>query len=391
MTDSKDEKLLSELYNYVVSRWKSVTIVAIVVGALGLLYSFIAPHSYTATATILPPLQNSSGGGLSSMLASVGKSIPFGGFGGGSNSTEYYLDIIQSRTIADRIAKELDLYSHPRFEELDSIIVQFIIQSTLEADSEMSGMMQINSRVFTEYFPDSDDKEWAKELSAKIANSAAYQLNDYLIERENERAAETRQYIEAELDKYNSKLDTLSILFEEFQKENKLLSLDDQTQATISQASQLGSEIAVAKAELELAKITFAEGSQEVKNLKNKLTALEAQYKSSQTGGISSADQFSLPLGQIPNIARRYAILYRDREVLEQVILFLETQKHQEAIQETKEVSQIDILDTPIVPLDKSSPSRILLPVASAIVSSILFVFFLSIKAYRKGRKASIT
>jgi len=373
--ETDDKKLLSEIYKYLLKKKVLILSITFVSMVLAFGYSFVAPHSYTSYATILPPLERSSGGGISALMSSVNKSLPIGIIGGGGNSaTDYFLDILSSRHLAKKVSQDLNLYKDQFFEGADSMLVVEIVRSSIDAEFETSGILSISSRIYTDYFSSDSEKQHAKELSTSIVTSMVNKLDRFLVEREKNKASETRSYIEGELKRYNSKLDTLAILMEEFQVENKLLSIDDQTQATISQATVISSEIAVTQAELDLARLTFAEGSQQVKQLKSKLVSLENQYSEAQSGGVSNEDQFSLPLSKIPNIARRYALLYRDREVLEKVILFLETQKHQEAIQETKDVSQIEVLDEPFIPKIKTSPSRLLITIAFGIIVAFLTI-----------------
>jgi uncharacterized protein involved in exopolysaccharide biosynthesis len=390
MENKEPDNLYPLLVNYLSSRKKLIALITFSAIVLGIGYTYIAPHSYTATTTILPPLEKSGGGGLTALMSSVGSSVPFGGLLGGSgSSTEYYLDILSSRRLTKKVYEELDIENHNLFEDIPEEYIIKILQNSLEADFELSGIITMDYKLSTNFFPDSSDKAEVALLSSQIANEYINQLDEFLINRDKQKAIDTRIYIDSELNKYKAQVDSLALMLEEFQNQNKLLSLDEQTQATITQAIGISQELAIANTELNLARITFSDDSQEIKALESKVEMLERQYSAAQSGGISSSDQFSLPLNNLPNLARRYAVLYRDREVLEQVILFLETQKHQEAIQETKDVAQIDVLDYAEVPIKRTSPSRLITAAASGLIVFTLTIAGLLFIAYREGKRSS--
>jgi uncharacterized protein involved in exopolysaccharide biosynthesis len=74
---------------------------------LVILYSFIMPYEYKAVATLLPPKDNGSGGGLSSFLQSVsGGGIVLGSLGQ-SNQSQVFAEILKSRSVAANVIKEI--------------------------------------------------------------------------------------------------------------------------------------------------------------------------------------------------------------------------------------------------------------------------------------------
>ncbi|GAB5465994.1 MAG: hypothetical protein Kapaf2KO_14300 [Candidatus Kapaibacteriales bacterium] len=383
---------LKKVVGYVSSKRTTIFIIVVCSALFGAIFAFIAPKKYEATITILPPAENNSGG-MGGILSSVSKSLPFGGLGGGASSTDYYIDIVGSRNIASKIAKEIKFIERYQIEDeepIDSITAAYLVQNSLSAEFNENGVLEVSSTTSTGFFAIENEIEETKQLAYDILISLSNNFNEFLIERDKQLAKSTKEYIQKEIDRYKTELDSVALILEDFQTENKLLSLEDQTMSTISQASEIGSQIAKTKAELEIAKISYSENSEQVKGLKATLNALEMQYRAAQMGGVSSGDQFSLSLSELPNLARKYAIIYRDREILEQVILFLETQKHQEAIAQTKEIDKIEVLDSPMVPRTKKAPKTMLVIAVAFLISSIttlLILFILGAYKYRSFRE----
>ncbi len=74
---------------------------------LSIIVSLLLPKSYVATARILPPPEQSSS--MSGLLSQVGGSLgglASGILGGGGSSSDIYVGILGSRTVADNIIKK---------------------------------------------------------------------------------------------------------------------------------------------------------------------------------------------------------------------------------------------------------------------------------------------
>src|ERR1035437_8039373 len=102
-----------ELFDYfkLLGKWKKFIIINfLIVTVAALVVSFLLPQWFLATATVLPPqnqsLSSSMLGGASSLL----KSLPLGGKLGGAGSGTYnHLAILNSRTAMERVVTKFDL------------------------------------------------------------------------------------------------------------------------------------------------------------------------------------------------------------------------------------------------------------------------------------------
>lgn len=92
---------------------------------------------------------------------------------------------------------------------------------------------------------------------------------------------------------------------------------------------------------------------------------------------------YAIPLEKVPSLIREYANLLREQKILEQVAIFLETQKYTETIQEATEIPGVDVLDYPTIPLSHSSPNRKILLIFTFIFSLIISFGIVIYRGYK--------
>jgi capsule polysaccharide export protein KpsE/RkpR len=115
-----------------------------------------------------------------------------------------------------------------------------------------------------------------------------------------------KEFIERVLLEKQLELDSIDRELEKYQKENKVLAIDKQTQAIVTNAITIGSELAKAEIELNIMLQEYEQSSPTVRIQKEKVANLKNQYNRIQSGGLTSTDEFSIPLQNIPNIIREY-------------------------------------------------------------------------------------
>ena len=383
----KEEITFFSIVRLIRSRIKFIGAFIGVILILVIAYSFVMPHKFTASATVFPPNKSDGGGGLSSFLQSFAGSggLVLGGIGQG-NQTQMFKEILQSRSLAEYIVRDLKLSDNKMFKGLDSAVQAGIIRSMIEIEVERSGLIIVTANVETDYFPGGTSKDRAASLAASIANTAIKGLDKIVREKNISSARSSREYIEETLTEYKKDLTEVEIRLEEFQKENKVLSLDEQTAAILNQVVTLGAELNKAQIDLNIAKQEFEPNSQLVKSYRETVEFLEEQYERVQKGGLVSEDAFSIPLNKLPGLIREYTDLVREKKILEQVILYLETQRHQEAIQEERDIPIVEPLDEAMKPGQRAAPSRKLMILLALVISGGLAVSIVIAHAVIKGR-----
>jgi uncharacterized protein involved in exopolysaccharide biosynthesis len=362
---------------------KKLILTILILDILLVSYSFIMPQMFKSELVILPPKNSSSGSSLSNFISSLGGAgLSIGGVG--ESKSGLYADILKSKTVANKVSKRLSLDTLSMFSKFNELELQNLLSSMIETKVDKSGLIRLVCELKTDYLADENEIEFTKNLVKELTDAFGIALDEVLKDKNNSSAKSSRIYIENEIDKYKIKLDSVSVALQKFQEENNILEIEEQTQAIVKNAIDLGSKILEYENELNLAKLQMNPNSSSIKILEDQVVLMKSQYARIQDGGLAD-DNFSIPLSKVPDLARRFADLYRDREIVEKVLLYLETQRHQEFIQEEKDTPVIEILDYAYKPIKKSAPQRSLMLILGTIIFSIFTSIFIVYRAYKKG------
>ncbi|MBR3091135.1 MAG: hypothetical protein IKH10_03975 [Bacteroidetes bacterium] len=345
-------------------------------------YSFIMPVEYTSQASLFPPRQAESGNGLSSFLKN------FSGGGGAlsigmvpqTNQGQVYAEIINSRGVAEYIIDKCNFKKRKQYSKLKHEKLILLVQKSIDVTIDKSGVIYLSAIVKSPFFTFGKEKLKYSKLSQDMANSAIAALDSIVKVRSIVAAKVSLEYSEKATSEYRTKLDSIEIKLRKFQSENKVLEIEEQTKSLLTQQVTLGSELMLAEGELEAALEEYSPSSVIVKQLQSKVDFLRKQYDKAQSGGMFKNDNFSIPFSDIPELMREYTALYRDKKIYEQVLLYLETQSHQDALQASRDISQVELLDFPNLPEIPTAPHKTLMVVLAFMVSTIIALLFIVIK-----------
>ncbi len=374
-------KFLKFLKN-ALKHYKFITAFTLVSSILVVGISYFFPHKYESKATLLPP-EEIIGGNLTEFLRAFSNLPTFGS--GRATKIQLYYEMLRSNELANLIASKDEIRKFDIFKTYDSTKLQRLIYKALNVDLKQSGLFIITAKVSTGLFPNRQEKNEAAFASATIVKLALEALDTLVHTRISTRSKRKRILIENLLAEKKLELDSIEEALEEFQRKNKVIEIDEQSKAIVSTAINIGSELAKAEIELALYKNEYEPNSPIIKALEDKIQNLRQQYSKVQTGGFTGTEAFTIPLEQVPSLVRQYANLLRKQKILEQVTIFLETQKYTETIQESTEIPGVDVLDSPTIPKSHSSPNRQLLLLFSVIISFAFSVLLVSYRYYKQG------
>ncbi|MBU3742383.1 MAG: hypothetical protein FGM24_08880 [Candidatus Kapabacteria bacterium] len=350
--------------------------------------SFLMPHTYTATSSLMPPETKSGAGGLSSLLQGAPIAV---GLGAGENKTSMmFAEILESRTLLERVIDTLRLRQHPLFEGLPDYKLREVLQADIELDMKKTGSVVIDVDVSTGWLPFWGKKDMAATIAADIANQCCRQLDLMSREKSVSQARKTRLYIERVMASNRRIVDSLQNIMQEFQQSNKVVALEEQLAAMAENASMVGAALAQAEIELALTRQEFQPSSAQVALLQTKVDRLREQYGKVQTGGLVQTDGFSIPMDKIPALSRQYLNLTRDLKIKEQINAYLETQRLQEQIQEEKDTPAAVILDVAKPPEKRSSPKLSVMLMLSWLIYTAAFAVGIPAGAALRARRRNV-
>lgn len=380
-----EEFSISTIIKLIKYHKKAYIIIVAVITVLVGIYSFIVPEEYQATATIIPPEDAGAVGGLTSFLQSLSGGISIGGVAQPSK-IQLFQEYLKSREVAKTIVDTLKLRKHPWFQQPNEELLYWNVSQLLKVEIKRSGLIVITSRTATPFFASKKEKEEAKKLSADIANAAIASLDILNQSKTISKAKRKRQFIERMLMEKNIILDSIDSQLEKFRQKNKVIEIDEQSKVILGSAVTIGAELAKAEIEFSLKQQEYEPNSPMIKSYRDKVETLKKQYQKIQRGGISSSDDFSIPLNEVPTLIREYTNLMRDQKILEQVKLFLETQKYQEAIQEESDIPTVEPLDRAQPPILRASPNRKIMVLLAFLISSLFTITGIIIYGFKKGQ-----
>jgi tyrosine-protein kinase Etk/Wzc len=336
-------------YLLILARYQKMILKVIGVAfVVALICFFMWPRTFTATASLLPPISQD----VSSTLMSSGFSdlAALAGLEMGSGTGDFYLGILKSRTVADRIIDEYDLMEvygeSTRFETYESLEEHVVI-----ATEASEGIIVINV----------DDND--PERAAAIANAYVEALMDLNVKLKLTEAGRRRLFLENELKKTQKSLFQAEENLKQFQQEHDLIKMDDQARVMIETAAELRAQLIANEVQLAALRsyqtnenIQVKEIRKRIKQIRTELTKLEV---TSETANPTDDGMF-IPSSQASEIAFSYGRLLREVKSQEAVFSGLTQQYELARIEEAKEGSSVQTLDQ-AVPPDKHSKPRLLM------------------------------
>ena len=199
-----------------------------------------------------------------------------------------------------------------------------------------------------------------------ISNSFIEGLDKINQDKLSSKAKKARIYIEGQIRKTKTILDSVENKLMDFQKANKAVSLPEQVNAAIDAAAKLKAEIMKTEVELGLLEPNLRKDNKSLLALKNKLNNLQEQYNKMEMG----SQDYLVAFKEVPELGKVLANLLREVKIQNEVYTMLQQQYYKEKIQENKDLPTVEVLDEAIPPLSSSSPRTVF-----ATIMGGIFVF----------------
>ncbi len=350
----------------------SVGVISVVLSAV---FAFTLPKQYESTGRLMPPDQPNSGSAMLAALAgrSLG-GVGLGAFGslagslfGGRTSSALYTDLLESRTIADRLIDRFDLQHiyHKRY-RIDT--VKYLLRHTKIVEDKKSGVISLT---FTDTNP---------QRARSIAQAYLEELNAVLTKSSISSARREREFIEKRLVAVHVDLQDAEKSLSEFSSVHTTLDIKDQTHAMVDAAARLQAELIVSQSELESLEQIYGNKNVRIRAARARIASL--QHDLAKLGGSSAAqpditnstageDNKSVypSIRQLPRLAVPYANLYRRVRIQETVFELLSQQYEMARIEEAKDTPVVSVIDPPQVPDKKSFPPRAIVLILLTLLS----------------------
>jgi capsule polysaccharide export protein KpsE/RkpR len=196
-----------------------------------------------------------------------------------------------------------------------------------------------------------------------------------------DKAQRNRIFVENQVEVQNKKMDSLQVVFQEFQNAHKAYDVPEQARLSLKAYADLKAAALMNELRLTALRSEFSGATHQISELRRNQRVFDSKLKEYEAG----EDPNVIPsLDRSSKLYPEYAKILRDIEVQNQLVLFLTKELEQTRLQEAKDVSPLIIVDPPVVPEYKSRPKRLFL-LAAIVAAEHLFLFgFLTYFFYAK-------
>ncbi len=345
MLQPDDEINLLELLLVIVQHKKMIILTCVITFIVACGLTLLMPNIYTATARVLPPQEDS--GGLSSMLGSMGGLASLAGISTGGGKGDLYVGMLKSRTVSDAIIDRFDLMKYYEW------------NSRTGAYSELAGKAKFSlgkdDGIMTVSFEDEDPK-----FAADIANAYVEELQKLNVKINLNNAGRERVFLEDRLNVVKTDLAQAEDALKEFQEKNKAIRIDDQASAIIGAIATLKGELASKEVELGVLLSAQTDRNPQVIAMREGIAQVKDQISKLERSpeGKKISDDIFLATSEVPELGVQYARLLRNFKVQETLFELLTKQYEISKINEAKNTSTIQVLDSAIPADSKTKPRR---------------------------------
>jgi len=339
------------LVDLVATVWRQKWLVIIITGVaavLSVLYSLSKPNIYTATSTLLPISGSSSAlSQYAGLAAMAGVSLPNAS---SADPTVKIQAILNSRELATKVINELDL--------IPKLIKE---PEKLKTISPLSAALQTFQKNIFSVSVDTKTsviKVSAKTkdpaLSARIVNTAIDLLQQDLENRVLTASGKNIVVLEQQAAEQEKKVRELQNTMAEYQKKNKLIAPQTQSQQGLDLYRSLIQQKITLEIQISSLENALTEDNPKISQSKAQLAAIQKQIEDFERtgGGVGPA------MAETPKALFEYANLQAQLELATKIYGGLLSSIENLRLQDATEKVFVEVIDPAVPPELKSEPAR---------------------------------
>jgi tyrosine-protein kinase Etk/Wzc len=338
-------------------------LVTLVVGAL----AFLEPNYYRANTKILPPQQAQSG--AAAVLAQLGG---VGGAAAGAvgikNPNELYIGMLRSRTIADQLIDK-----HKLFDVYDKRSMEQVRKVLAKKTSISSG----KDNLITIEVEDTDPKR-----AAAIANDYTASLLALTKVIAVTEAGQRRLFYERQLDASRTNLENAELKLRTALGNGGISSVDSESRAIVETVARLRAQIAAKEIEARTMQNFMTGQNPDVQKVQAELASARAELDRLEQRGNGTSSRLD-PAG-LENMK-----LLREVKYHQMLYELLAKQFEVARLDESKDASIIQVLDTAVPPEQKAGPARAVTAVSSGLLTLAVLLLYVAGRAKLRHCTAS--
>lgn len=330
----------------------------LIMGLCATLISVALPNIYQANAKLLPPQQAQSG--AQAMLAQLGGAAGIAAsLGGIKNPNEMYIGMLKSRTIADRMIARFDLKKVYDLDLLEKTRKELASNSTFTTGKD--GLINI------------EVEDENPQRVAEMANAYVEELSRLTTVLAVTEASQRRMFFERQLALAKNNLAEAEASLKGTISTRGVISVEGETRAIVETIARLRAQIAVKEIQFGAMQAFVTPGNQEYKRIQQEIASMRAELSKLENGSPSEAsasESRPKPVG-LENIK-----VLRDVKYQQMLYELLAKQFELARLDESKDVSIIQVLDKAVAPERKVRPIRSLIVALSTLLGVFMAIIW---------------
>lgn len=354
---SSDDDAMLEWVLTARRHWKLLTFGPLAAGVLAFGIASVLPPIFTARATLLPP-QQQQGGAAGALMASLGALANLGGLGGAAgalkNPADQFVALMQSTTVQDRL---IDQYG---------LLKSYDKQFRMDARKELESRVRINVAKKDSLIVIEVDDEDPKRAAA-MANSHVDELRRLVSTLAVSEAQRRRVFFEAQLKSTRDQLTKAQAALQDSGVNEGTL----RSEPRVATAAYARVQAEVAAAEVQLASLRgyLNDSAHEVRQAQATLGALRSQLARLERAAPEAKDA-------------DYLGKYREFKYQEMLFELMARQYEAARVDEAREGTMVQVVDTAEPPEKKSRPRRGLIAVGVLVSTGLLLLVGLRVRLW---------
>ncbi|HET6401995.1 MAG TPA: hypothetical protein VFH95_11425 [Candidatus Kapabacteria bacterium] len=346
-----------EFMTFSARRWKRIVLLAVAGTVALVLFSYTRPEVFVANVSVMPP-EHEGMGGLLSFLSNSSASSALNLLGGdlGVNPTlDLFKTIIESRTVAEDVAKDSAIHHFFYRRDTSQTGIVNTLNGSIQGDALRTGLLNVTVKLAAPKFASRAALDSTRKMTAYLANTFVASLDRFNRDRLMTSAKATRMFVQQEYTAKMAELDSAYGRLQQFQETNGAIALPEQLTATVGAAAKLTSQMQQLEMERNVDERELGPNDPRIRILDAEHEAAQEELNKYDSGG---AGEYVLALKSAPALSRELAGYLREVKVLEQVTGYLRGELEQERIAEQRDLPSLQVLDAALPPAGPSSPNR---------------------------------
>lgn len=336
---------------------KRLIAIPVLAAAVSAGVSMAMPNLYEATTKLLPPQQSQSG--AAALLSQIGGITGLGGSSGLKNSSDLYIGMLKSRTIANKLVAKFDLKKVYRTDSLEKARAGLEKSTTINAGRD--GLINIA-------FQSEDQKLVAPVANAYVAE--LIQLNKVLAVTE---AGQRRLFYEQQLEQAKNNLAKVEGELKGSIDRRGVISVDAESRAVLETVGRLRAQASAKEIQLNSMSAFVTRDNPQYKQVQEELASLRTELARLENGrGAQDGDNPASSAGRQSGLENTK--LLRDVKYYQMLYELLAKQYEVARLDEAKDPSILQVLDPAAEPERKFKPRRSFIVAVSTAIAFLLAV-----------------